>query len=63
MAVTRANKSLQAMKKEYPGVRMEYISTKQAKRTLDAIRRADYAVIVCGMSHSDEGGVYQDEWR
>ncbi len=46
---------VQAMKKEYPGVRMEYIPTKQVKRKLDAIRRADCAVIVCGMSHSDEG--------
>lgn len=45
----------QAMKAEYPQARSAYIPTKQVKKKLETIRKADCAVIVCGMSHGDEG--------
>lgn len=46
---------VQAVKAEYPQAVAEYIPTKQVKEQKDVIRKADCAVIVCGMNHGDEG--------
>lgn len=45
----------QALRAEYPQSESSFIPTGQVKKSLDDIRKADCAVIVCGMSHGDEG--------
>lgn len=46
---------VQAVKTEYPQVDSTYIPTRHVKKSLNFIRSADCAIVVCGMNHGDEG--------
>lgn len=46
---------VQAIRENYSDVDCTYIPTKAVPNKLDVINRADAVVIVCGMSHGDEG--------
>ena len=45
----------QAIEKNYPDVKFDYIPTKQAASFSSVIRNADAVIVMCGCDHGDEG--------
>lgn len=45
----------QALEKNYPEIKFDYIPTKKAKEFQSVIKNADAVIVMCGCDHGDEG--------